>query len=393
MKSYYLIAFCALILIFQANTALHCIDSADKVINDSIILNSVNADGCVLIIITNPVSINYEISVNNRLVKKLKNSAIIKDLKEGEYSLNANLPGFDSLKANFRINRKQKVSLMIDTNKDYKGNKYLQLYINGILQINRDRINYDEMILVNGDSFIMGSDKGFENERPAHEVSLMSYEISRCEVTKKLWRMIVNSDSSCYADNYEPVSNITWFEAIDFCNKLSLKEKLEPCYSINDKNVSCDFSKNGYRLPTEAEWEFAAQGGEKSIKYIYSGSDNLDDVAIYSQNYQGLNHIIGTKIPNELGLFDMSGNVYEWCWDQYKSYDNNQKNYDDDLFYKIYQHTENYRVYRGGCRIDDPSYCRTTKRFASKPDKKSNLIGFRLVRSIIYTIDAMSHYD
>jgi sulfatase modifying factor 1 len=114
-----------------------------------------------------------------------------------------------------------------------------------------------------------------------------------------------------------PVIHVDWYDVVAYCNWLSEEESLAPCYSGVGKNSTCDFSANGYRLPTEAEWEYAARGGRKSQGFTFAGSNNPDEVAWYDANSDDRPHPVGQKQPNELGLYDMSGNLFEWCWDWY----------------------------------------------------------------------------
>ncbi len=112
-----------------------------------------------------------------------------------------------------------------------------------------------------------------------------------------------------------PVSGVDWFDAVSYCNWLSEKAGLSPCYSGGGRATKCDFLANGYRLPTEAEWEFAARGGNQSQGFIFSGSNDPDEIGWHAGNSGGKAHPVGQKEPNELGIYDMSGNRWEWCWD------------------------------------------------------------------------------
>lgn len=177
-----------------------------------------------------------------------------------------------------------------------------------------------DMVLVEGGTFQMGCNNGDSNEAPVHKVTLNSFYMSRYIVTNKMWNDTIGIKSASEKDNY-PHVNVSWLESIAFCNKLSLNEGLKPCYKIIKNNVFCEFNNNGYRLPSEAEWEFAAKGGNKSVGCLYAGSNNVDEVAWYESNSEKYVHEVGLKKPNELGIYDLSGNVYEFCWDVFDNYD------------------------------------------------------------------------
>jgi len=205
-----------------------------------------------------------------------------------------------------------------------------------------DPINDDpipgEMVLVEGGTFQMGNHfaKLSSDQLPVHSVTISDFNIGKYEVTQSEWATYMSTLGYYFGegDNY-PAYYVSWYEAIVYCNKRSIAEGLTPCYGINlstnpndwgsapsssdeDWNqVYCAWNSNGYRLPTEAEWEYASRGGiHWADNYIYSGSDSADQVAWHSSNST---QPIGTKAPNQLGLYDMSGNVEEWCWDWYRS--------------------------------------------------------------------------
>ncbi len=182
-----------------------------------------------------------------------------------------------------------------------------------------------KMVFVEGGTFQMGDTwgDGGSDEKPVHTVTVDSFYIGKYEVTQPEYLLIMKNNPSHFTGGGDffphPVEQVSWYDAVNFCNQLSIHEGLEPCYTIKDTDVTCDFTKNGYRLPTEAEWEYAARGGNQSQGYKYSGSNNPDDVAWYSDNSGNQTHEVGTKQPNELGIYDMTGNVWEWCWDWYDS--------------------------------------------------------------------------
>ncbi len=181
---------------------------------------------------------------------------------------------------------------------------------------------FPEMILVQPGTFQMGYDEGYRFEKPVHTVTITRpfhigiYAVSYDEYDKysedieKTYVNVNIPDRETF-----PVSAIDWYAAVEYCDWLSEKAGLTSCYSGGGKATRCDFLANGYRLPTEAEWEFAAQGGIQSQGFLYSGSNDPDEIGWHAGNSGGKSHPVGQKSPNELGIYDMSGNRWEWCWD------------------------------------------------------------------------------
>ena len=218
------------------------------------------------------------------------------------------------------------------------------------------------MVKVEGSTFTMGAtpeqgNDAYEYERPAHQVTLSDYYIGRYEVTQKEWQAVMGDNpSKFYGDNL-PVDYVSWNDCQDFINKLNQLTGLK------------------FRLPTEAEWEFAARGGKQSKGYKYSGSDNIGDVAWYTDNSDDESHQVGTKQPNELGIYDMSGNVFEWCSDWYGSYSSSAQTNPTG------PSSGSYRVLRGGSwsAIGGAWLCRVSYRGYDYPSSRDFNSGFRVV--------------
>ena len=212
-----------------------------------------------------------------------------------------------------------------------------------------------EMIVVEGGTFMMGSAEGGDpDERPVHEVTLDSYSIGKTEVTQELWQAVMGNNPSFYVGDQLPVDQVSWADCQVFIEKLN---------ELTGKN---------FRLPTEAEWEFAARGGNLSQGYAHSGSNVIGDVAWYADNSSETTHVVGTKQPNELGIHDMSGNVWEWCQDFYGEYTAMSQANPTGAPAGI------YRVLRGGSFGSSDVSCRTTYRNNDVPEFTYYALGLRL---------------
>lgn len=213
------------------------------------------------------------------------------------------------------------------------------------------------------------------------DVTLSDFYMCKYEVTQGEYEAVIGSNPAHdygVGNNY-PVYYVTWYNAVEYCNARSLQEGLTPCYDTSD--WSCDFTANGYRLPTEMEWMYAAKGGnqEPASGYNqYAGTDvesELTNYAWYSSNAGNQTHAVGTKLPNQLGLYDMSGNVYEWCNDWYGSYSSSSQTNPTG------PSSGSYRILRGGSWGNSASGCCVASRYSINPTYSSYNLGFRIIRA------------
>ncbi|MFP3090253.1 formylglycine-generating enzyme family protein [Treponema sp. TIM-1] len=232
----------------------------------------------------------------------------------------------------------------------------------------------DMMILVKGGGFRMGS-RYSRSERPVHEVEISSFYIGKNEVTQAEWVEIMEDNPSYFKGDRFPVENISWYDAVEYCNKRSIKEGLVPAYQGSGDAIVCDFTASGYRLPTEAEWEYAARWGNNTdLSLVYDGNPNVNSTGWFTMNSGESSRTVMTKRPNALGLYDMSGNVYEWCWDWYESYaGGRQQN-------PLGPASGTFRVIRGGSWLSTENSLRHTSRGCESPSIRNSYIGFRVVR-------------
>ena len=237
----------------------------------------------------------------------------------------------------------------------------------------------NQMILIPGGIFTMGDTWAgtHSDEIPTHDVLLDTFYISKFEITQSQWLEIMGSNPSNITGDGLPVERVTWLEVIEFCNQLSSENGLSMCYTINGQDVSWNKSATGFRLPTEAEWEFAARGGLLEQSTIFAGSNDPENVAWFSSNSANTIHTVGQKLPNELGLYDMSGNVWEFVWDWKGLYESTlQINPTGPV-------SGTDKVVRGGAYYEGEDRIRVSERGTELIDSRggSDHIGFRIVRS------------
>ncbi len=236
-----------------------------------------------------------------------------------------------------------------------------------------------DMVHVAGGTFKMGStgSDADDDEKTIRDVTLSDYYICQHTVTQQQWQRIKGNNPSIFKGDHLPVENVSWYDCVAYCNALSRYYSLKECYLINGTTVSLlNGGKGGFRLPTEAEWEFAARGGERSHNFKYAGSDHLDEVAWHDGNSNNQTHPVCRKKSNELGLYDMSGNVWEWCWDWYDSYPSSPQSN------PLGASSGARRVRRGGSWNYDFARCRVSYRNFNAPDERDYYFGMRLVLAL-----------
>jgi formylglycine-generating enzyme required for sulfatase activity len=240
-----------------------------------------------------------------------------------------------------------------------------------------------EMVELLGGAFLMGSpdtdEQAYGDEKPQHEVTVSRFAMSRFLVTRKLYREIMGQGPSEWQrdqnDDRLPANYVSWFEAVDFCNALSQRQSLQPCYRRTGDQVEWDHHANGYRLPTEAEWEYAVRAGTTTRWFCGDEPAELGKYAWFSGNSGDRVQPVGEKEPNSWGFYDLAGNVWEWCWDGYDRYS------PDAVINPVGAESAGRRVLRGGAYWDEARDLRSAYRDGDVPVGRDVVIGFRCVRA------------
>ncbi len=242
-----------------------------------------------------------------------------------------------------------------------------------------------EMVYLPGGEFTMGSDQGSADEAPAHKVTISAFLIDKHEVMQEMFAKAQLPNPSHWQNPKKPVERIRWRDAKVYCNERSMLEGLKPCYNEKTPDLDCDYSANGYRLPTEAEWEYAARAGTTTA-YDFGPADKLRQNAWFADNADQETHAAGQKPANRWGLHDMYGNVSEWCEDVY-----------DPAYYKSSPAADPHgppspgvdvkRVMRGGNWKASAEMCRVSARQAQRTGNTdacfyTDFCGFRCVRRV-----------
>ena len=248
------------------------------------------------------------------------------------------------------------------------------------------------MVRIDGGTFKMGcpanEPEGSNNEKPQHQVTVSSFYMGKCQVTQKEYEKLMMTIRCHFKGENFPVENVSWYDAVEYCNRLSQEENLALAYTINGageaQTIRWNRNANGYRLPTEAEWEFACRAGTTTP--FYTGSNITTDQANYDGNspynnnrkgeYRKGTIDVGCFAPNAFELYDMHGNVWEWCWDRFGFYSNEAQKVPDGASSGF------QRVCRGGCWFGSGQFARSAFRLSCNPINKDKYTGFRLVRSL-----------
>ena len=300
--------------------------------------------------------VDADVYLDNTLIGKSPN--VFNNLATGKHTIKIIKDGYSDYSGSVTIQENQQASVSGSLIKNSVVSSSSPSTSGTLVPITVHGVTFN-MIKVDGGTFTMGATSEHKNpdddEKPTHKVTLSSYYIGETEVTQALWTAVMGDNPSRFKGDNLPVEQVSWEDCQTFIGKLN---------GLTGKR---------FRLPTEAEWEYAARGGNRSNHTQYSGGSMIDDVAWYKGNSGSKTHPVKTKKPNELGLYDMSGNVWEWCQDWKESYSSNAQTNPTG------PDSGSHRVIRGGSWFNDATICRSSYRYDSTPDSGTDCLGLRLV--------------
>ncbi len=307
----------------------------------------------------NPSNTAVIMRKNGILYRKWIGLSYIKDIPFGTYVLEAKLSGYAT----------QKDTIVIKDNKTI---------IRKIIMEKGADIP-ERMVHLEGGNFNMGRNSLYEeNDKAKHEELVLGFWIGRYEVTQREWMEVMGTNPSNTMGDDLPVTNVKWLDALSYCNKKSLDDGLNPCYIIDGNRVKCDFQADGYRLPTEAEWEYAARSGPWDHSGNFSGNDEADEVCWYIDNTKEIKPV-GQKKPNTAGIYDMSGNVWEYCWDRKIELDKKNRVLKVDETSQ-----EPYNIWlRGGSAYTEKNWCKVVRRKYQMCIYGGHDVGFRICKTAL----------
>ena len=302
--------------------------------------------------------VDADVYLDNNLIGKSPN--VFTNIAAGKHTIKIIKDGYSDYTGSVTIQENQQASISGSLTKNSVVSSSPSSISGTLVPITVNGVTFN-MIKVDGGTFTMGATSEMTNpdndENPTHQVTLSSYYIGETEVTQALWKAVMRKNPSNIKGDNLPVENVSWEDCQTFIGKLN---------GLTGKR---------FRLPTEAEWEYAARGGNRSNHTQYSGGSMIDDVARYGGNSGDKTHSVKTKRPNELGLYDMSGNVWEWCQDWYGNYSSNAQTNPTG------PDSGSYRVNRGGSLYNDGRICRSSNRDYYSPGYRYSILGFRLALS------------
>ena len=336
------------------------------------------------VLVMEPMDASATMLQGDKIIHSWTGSREFDEILAGEYQLQVSKNGYKDQTLLVRVDEGQTKSMtvMLEPGESAPKPSEKQSVSFEPSASNLPTVSTDDMVLVTGGTYNMGDEfgDGERYERPVHEMTVNSFYMGKYEITQQQWQNVMGTNTSSIKGDMLPVTNITFYNMLKFCNQMSTTQGFQSVYTINGNRVKIDVEANGYRLPTEAEWEYACKGGASSRNTKFSGSDNTDDVCWYSGNSERTTHPVGQKSPNEIGLYDMNGNVWEACYDWWDPGQYTRESRSPGK-YPLGPTRGSRKIRRGGGYSDRETNCTVSSRHHFRPNAPSKIVGFRIVRN------------